>query len=157
MRKRIITKVHDEESHSQQKWLDIEAIAEVEITSEDTKYPIESALIENKNSGWRADKPGKQTIRLVFISPQRINQIKLKFVETEVERTQEYILRWSADEGCRFHEVLRQQWNFSPTGSTTEINELHVNLQGVTVLELIIIPDISDGDVRASLQQLKLA
>ena len=44
----------------------MEAISEVEVTSEEATYPIESALIPNHGVGWRAAEGGKQTIRLHF-------------------------------------------------------------------------------------------
>ena len=37
---------------------------------------------------------------------------------------------------------MRQQWNFSPTGSTTEIEHYVVDLDAVSVLELAIRPDL---------------
>ncbi|PQP33751.1 carbohydrate-binding protein, partial [Desulfobacteraceae bacterium SEEP-SAG9] len=108
-------------------------------------------------SGWRAAGPGKQTIRLLFDYPQRLQRIWLNFVETRTERTQEYVLRWSPDGGQSFREIVRQQWNFSPQGATSETEDLHVELPAVTVLELSIIPDISGGNAFASLAQLRLA
>ena len=54
-------------------------------------------------------------------------------------------------------EILRQQFTFSPPGTTLEVEDYVVNLQGVTVLELRIVPDISRGDARASLNLLRLA
>jgi hypothetical protein len=62
-----------------------------------------------------------------------------------VERTQECVLRWSPDSGQTLHEVIRQQWNFSPHGATTQTEDLHVELTGVTLLELSIVPDIGGG------------
>ncbi|PYS76638.1 MAG: carbohydrate-binding protein, partial [Acidobacteria bacterium] len=53
--------------------------------------------------------------------------------------------------------VVRQQWNFSPHGSTREAEDYRVELNGVTQLELKIVPDRSGGDARASLAQLRLA
>jgi hypothetical protein len=40
---------------------------------------------------------------------------------------------------------MRQQWNFSPPNSIREVEEYHVELSNVTVLELVIVPDISRG------------
>lgn len=157
MRKRIITPVQPETSSPDHNCLNLETLAEVEITSEDAAHPIESALLPGHTSGWRAAGPGKQTVRLLFAEPQRIEKIWLSFVETERERTQEYVLRWSPDGGKSFQEIVRQQWNFNPHGSTSEMEEYQVNLAAVTVLELIITPDISKGDAHASLAQLRLA
>ena len=157
MRKRIITPVQQETASPDQDWLNIERIAEVEITSEDAAHPIESALLPDRVSGWRAAGPGKQTIRLLFASPQRLRRIWLNFMETHTERTQEYVLRWSPDGGQSFQEIVRQQWNFSPQGATSETEDYHVELPAVTVLELSIIPDTSGGNAIASLAQLRLA
>jgi hypothetical protein len=157
MRKRIITPVQQETASLDQDWLNMEGLAEVEITSEDAAHPIESALLPGRASGWRAAGPGKQTIRLLFANPQRLRRIWLNFVEPRTERTQEYVLRWSPDGGQSYREIVRQQWNFGPQGATSETEDLHVELPAVTVLELSIIPDISGGNAFASLAQLRLA
>ena len=138
-------------------WLSVEALADVEITSEDPSHPIESALLDGRASGWRAAGPGRQTIRIVFAHPQPLRQIWLNFHEPEVERTQEYVLRWSPDYGQSIHEIVRQQWHFSPHGSTTETEDHHVDLPAVTLLELTVIPDISRGNALASLARLRLS
>jgi hypothetical protein len=157
MRKRIIPPVQQETGPPDLEWLNMEELAEVEITSEDPAHPIESALLPGRASGWRAAAPGEQKIRLLFAYPQRLRRIWLSFVETRTERTQEYVLRWSTDSGQSFQEIVRQQWNFSPQGATNETEDLHVELPAVTVLELSIIPDISGGNAFASLAQLRLA
>ncbi len=72
-------------------------------------------------------------------------------------RTQEYVLRWSADGGQSFRDIVRQSWNFSPHGATCETEDHHVELPAVTVLELSITPDVSGGQAAASLAQLRLA
>ncbi len=69
MRKRIIDHVQ-QGTEPPGDWLNVEELAEVEITSEDAAYPIESALVPGGTSGWRAAGPGKQTIRLLFATPQ---------------------------------------------------------------------------------------
>jgi len=157
MRKRIITPVQQDTSLPDGNWLDLEPLAEVEITSEDAAHHIESALLPDHGPGWRAAEPGEQVIRLVFLQPQRLKRIWLEFVEPAAERTQEFDLRWSADGGKTFREIARQQWNFSPEGATSEIEDHRVDLPGVNVLELTIIPDISGGDARASLAKFRVA
>jgi len=157
MRKRIIASVQKDTLPPDEEWLDLERLAQVEITSEDAAHPIESALLPDRGTGWRAAGPGEQTIRLLFEHPQRLRRIWLQFVEPVTERTQEFVLRWSPDGGQSFREIVRQQWNFSPQGATCETEDHRVDLSGVTVLELSIIPDISRGDARASLKQLRLA
>jgi len=137
--------------------LDIEKIAVVEVTSEEEAFPIESALLPGKVSLWRASTRGKQMIRLIFDNPQKLQGIRLKFEELEIERTQEFILRWSPDGGQSYQEIIRQQWNFSPDGATSEIEDYEVELPAVTILELCINPDISERNAFASLRELRLA
>ena len=157
MRKRIIPSVQKDTLPPGEDWLDLDRLAEVEITSEDAAHPIESALLPGRSSGWRAAEPGEQTIRLLFAHPQRLRRIWLEFVEPDTERTQEFVLRWSQDGVQSFREIVRQQWNFSPQGTTRETEDYHVDLLRVTVLELSIIPDISGRNAHASLEQLRLA
>jgi hypothetical protein len=157
MRKRIIAQAQKDAASLDGDWLNVERLAEVEMTSEDAAHPIESALLPGQADGWRAAEPGKQTIRLLFNQPQRLQRIGLSFLELGIARTQEYVLRWSADGGRSFREIVRQQWNFSPQGTTSETEDHHIELPAVTVLELSIIPDISGGNAVASLAQLRLA
>ena len=157
MRKQILAQVQKDTVSPDHDWLNVEGLAEVEITSEDAAHPNESALLPGRDSGWRAGEPGKQTIRLLFNHPQRLRRIWMNFLEPGTERTQEYVLRWSPDNGQSFREIVRQQWNFSPHGTTSETEDHHVDLPAVTVLELSIIPDISGGNGLASLAQLRLA
>ena len=157
MRKRIIGQAQQQTASVEGNWLDVEELAELELTSEDTAHPIESALLPWQGGGWRAGEPGKQTIRLHFRQAQQLRRIRLNFLEPGTARTQEYVLRWSPDGGQSFREIVRQQWNFSPQGATSETEEHLIDLQPVTVLELSIIPDISGGNACASLAQMRLA
>jgi hypothetical protein len=96
-------------------------------------------------------------VRLVFDQPLRIERLHLEFHEDELERTQQFVLRWSSDGGQSYREIVRQQYNFNPPGATSEREDYRVDLDGVTTLELSIVPDISGGPARASLGQLRLA
>ena len=78
-------------------------------------------------------------------------------METEVERTQEFTIRCSDAGGDDWREVVRQQWNFNPDGSTCEIEDYQVNLDGVSALELSIKPDLSRGEARATLAEWRIA
>ena len=157
MRKRIINQGPQEVSPSNQHWLDLETLAQVEVTSEDAAHPIESGLLPGAESGWRAAHSGAQTVRLVFDQPQRIKRVHLEFHETELERTQQFVLRWSSDDGQSYREIVRQQFNFSPPDTSSEFEDFTVEIDGLTTLELNIIPDISGGPACASLNQLRLA
>jgi hypothetical protein len=157
MRKRQITSTPQSARPSDQARLDVDRAALVEVTSEEKGYPIESALLAEEKRGWRAANPGTQTIRLIFDEPQKLRRIWLVFEDTENRRTQEFVLRWSPDSGRSFREIVRQQWNFSPPGSVREIEDYTVELSAVTILELIVVPDKSGGEARASLVSLRLA
>jgi hypothetical protein len=157
MRKRLISDRTPAPAPATGDWLRLDELAEAEISSEDAAYPIESALLPGRGAGWRAAVPGRQTIRLLFAQPQALHRIRLCFVETAVPRTQEYLLRWSADGGQSFREIVRQQWNFSPQGASSQTEEHQLDLAGVNVLELIITPDIASEQAFASLAELRIA
>ena len=157
MRKRIINQNTHKGSPVDQSWIDLQHMAQVELTSEDSAHPIEAALIHSFGSGWRAAQAGEQTIRFLFDESQRVRRIQLLFHEDQQARTQEFVLRWSPDAGQSYREIVRQQYNFSPPGMTREFEDYAVDLVGVTALELRIVPDISGGDARASVAQLRIA
>jgi hypothetical protein len=157
MRKRLITPTAERLGTLGEDWLDLERAAMVEVTSEDEHFPVESAFGSGDARGWRAAGPGHQTIRLIFDHPQRLRCVSLVFEEDDTVRTQEFVLRWSSDGGSTLKEIVRQQWNFSPPGSTREVELYQVDLHNVEVLELLIKPDIAGGVARASLKNLRLS
>jgi len=156
MRKRLITPIRNAVQAAEPRWLELDRAAAVEVTSEDPQHPIEGALVRNDKRGWRALEPGTQTVRLIFDRPRNIERIQLAFDENESVRTQEFVLRWTPNTG-QFHEIVRQQWNFTPPATVHEAETFSVQLSGVSTLELIIIPDIGGGPAHASLSQLRLA
>jgi hypothetical protein len=46
-----------------------------------------------------------------------------------------------------------QQGNFSPPNSIRDVEDYRVELSGVNVLELVIVPDISRGAARAPAEE----
>ena len=156
MRKRLITPTPENIRTRGEGWLDVERAAVVEVTSEDKNFPVEAAFVSGDGRG-RAAAPGTQTVRLIFDQPQKLRCISLVFEENETGRTQEFVLRWSPDGGNSFKEIVRQQWNFSPPGAICEVEEYQAELSNVTVLELVIKPDIGGGLARASLKNLRLS
>ena len=157
MRKQRINSGSEAVSPSGDAWLDLEVLAHVEITSESAEHPIEAALISDREPGWRAAQPGKQTIRLIFDRPVGIRRILLRFEEKAQERTQEFVLRWLPEGEQSSREIVRQQYVFSPPGTNHEVEDYAVTLNKVIALELEIVPDISGGGAYASLAQLRLA
>jgi hypothetical protein len=157
MRKKTIDPISAKTSPLGQTWLDLQRLAQVEITSESAAHPIESALIPGSGPGWQAAEPGEQMIRLVFDQPLRLRRILLTFDEEEQTRTQEFVLRWLPEGQESSRDIVRQQYTFSPPGTIQEIEDYHIDLTGVSALELKITPDISGGGARASLAQMSLA
>jgi hypothetical protein len=157
MRKRLITSIPQDAPHLDEGWLELDRKAVVEVTSEEKEFPVEAALVSGETRGWRAADSGTQIIRLIFDQPQILTRIALVFEETKMVRTQEFVLRWSGDGGRSFREIVRQQWNFSPPNTIREVEEYRVELSDVTVLELVIVPDKSQGSARASLKSLRLS
>ena len=157
MRKQMISSGSEFAPRLDDAWLDLERLAKVEVTSESAEHPIESALIPGAGLGWRAAQPGKQTIRLIFDHPLSLGRILLRFDEMERGRTQEFVLRWLPEGDQSPREIVRQQYTFSPPTTNQESEDYRVNLNGVTALELEIVPDISGGDASASLAQMRLA
>jgi hypothetical protein len=95
MRKHIINATEPNPHGTSEEWLNLEEIARVEVSSEDPQYPIELAFKHAESPGWRANQPGEQTIRLLFDEPKDIRRISLRFSEPQVERTQQFTLRWA--------------------------------------------------------------
>jgi len=157
MRKRMIERNIQKVSKREYSWLNLATLAQVEISSEEEAHPIESALVPGSGSGWQASEPGEQILRLLFDKPQKVVLVRLVFQEEAQERTQEFVLRWSPDGGQSYHDIARQQYNFSSPDSTRELEDYSVDLDGVTALELCIIPDISRGSAHASLAEWRIA
>jgi len=86
MRKRIINQEPQNVAPVDRGWLDLQGLAQVELTSEDAAYPIEAALIPSAGSGWRAAQAGEQTIRLLFDDLQNVGRIQLLFREDQQAR-----------------------------------------------------------------------
>jgi hypothetical protein len=154
MRKEIIAAAPDTPIPAGSIWIDLAAVSRIRLTSEDASHPIEAALGAPSATGWRAAQPGEQTIWISFHAPQRVRQISLAFTITEA-RTHEFLISWSADGGVSYREIVRQQFNFSPTTPREEENYFP-DLAAVTDLKLVIRPDLSTDRALATLRHLRL-
>lgn len=145
---------------SEGSWLDLDAIATVEITSEDPLFPIEHALSGSPSTGWRAAAKGPQVIRINFDQPTAIRRIHLHFEDLAAERCQEFAIYARGEDGV-VREVIRQQFTFAPGGSTEEIEDYKVDLTAITSIELRIDPDRAHDPTHsqnfAALKSLRLA
>jgi len=138
-------------------WMDLGRIATVEVTSEDPKFPIESAFGADGGPGWRASQKGEQQIRLIFDQAQAVRRIQMHFLEPAFDRLQEFTVRWLAADSGQSKDIVRQQWNFSPAGSASELEDYEVNLDGVSALELVIKPDLTNNEALATLAAWRVA
>ena len=68
MRKRLIKSPNDASKDGSAEWLDLERLAQVEVTSEEASHPVEAALLLDREPGWRAAEPGEQRIRILLMS-----------------------------------------------------------------------------------------
>ncbi len=66
------------------------------------------------------------------------------------------MLSWPGQGGKPYKEIVRQQYTFSPAGTTRAGEEYQVELPAVKGLAVTIIPDISRSDAYASLIALRL-
>ena len=57
----------------------------------------------------------------------------------------------------QLQDIVRQRWNFNPSGSTVEVEDYKVDLPKVLVLELSIHPDLEKNMAVASIQDWRLA
>jgi hypothetical protein len=139
--------------------IDIAAVATVLVTSETAEHPVDHAFDAHRGPGgsrWVAGEPGEQTLILAFDAPQAIRRVVMEVEEWEVARTQELQLAVSSDGGMTYREVLRQEYNFGPPGTTFEREDWAVPADGVTHLRLAIKPDKGGKPCRASITSLVL-
>jgi hypothetical protein len=93
---------------------------------------------------------------LAFDTPQTIRTVTLEVEELEVSRTQELDLSVSDDGGKTYRELLRQEYNFSPPGTTFQREEWTICGEHISHLRLRIKPDKGNHSGRAKLTSLVL-
>jgi hypothetical protein len=159
LRKRIVNAASVSAAQHNHEALDIPAIATVIVTSEDPAHPIDNVFDNHDEPGarrWVAEDTGEQCIILDFDKRQTIRQITLVIEETEVQRSQELTISISSDGGRTYQELIRQEYNFSPPGTTRERETWSVSAEGVSHLRLQIKPDKSGKPSRATITLLTL-
>src|SRR5262249_29310502 len=159
LRKRVIPTPF-QEPISLEGAISIVDVATVQVTSEQRDHPIDHAFDPSRGPGgsrWIADAPGEQSVTLVFDSPQSIRQIGIEVEELAVSRTQELSVSASSDGGRTYRELIRQEFNFSPPGTSFERELWSVSAGAVTHLRLSIKPDKGGHIGRATLTSLTVA
>jgi hypothetical protein len=139
--------------------LDIVTTATVYVTSEDPAHPIEHAFDHQRGPGgsrWMASEPGEQTLVLAFDTPQTLQQLMVEVEELAVSRTQELRVSVSQDGGQTYRELRRQDYTFSPPGTTFERENWTLMVEGITHLHIGIQPDKGGTPCRATLTSVVL-
>lgn len=139
--------------------IDIAACATVLVTSETAEHPINHVFDTQRGPGgtrWVAAEPGEQVLILAFDTAQTIRRVSLEIEELEVSRTQELELSVSSDGGQTYRELRRQEYTFSPPGTTFEQEDWSITAEGVTHLRLRITPDKGGKPCRATLTSLSI-
>lgn len=135
-------------------------VATLQVTSEQAEHPIDHVFDGSRGPGasrWIAEGPGEQTMILVFDSPQTIRRIAVEVEELALSRTQELSVSISSDGGLTYRELVRQEFNFSPPGTSFEREDWSVTAAAVTHMRLQIKPDKGGRVGRATVTSLSLA
>jgi len=156
MRKSVVSLANKTPESPSAAWMDLDAVASATMTSEDEAHPLERAISSGTAGGWKASTPGVQVIRFTFDTPKTVRRVRLIFKEEAKERSQEFALVAILRPEIR-KEIVRQQWGFSPGGSTTEVEDYTVDLTDVVALELTIDPGRHDKTVFATLESIQVA
>jgi hypothetical protein len=137
----------------------IPELATVLVTSEAAEHPVDCLFDGHGGPGgtrWVAAVDGEQELILAFDTPQTIQEVGLETEEFQASRTQVLTLALSQNGGRTYREVLRQEFNFSPPGTTFERERWIVPATMVSHLRVTIRPDKGDKPGRASLTSLTI-
>jgi hypothetical protein len=135
------------------------SLATVQVSSEADGHPIDLVFEDAQGPGtfhWLAAEPGDQTVTMTFHQPCTIERVIMETEECDVTRTQEVQLASSKDGGITYRELVRQEFNFSPDGTTWEHEDWTIRQDQVTHLRFLIKPDKRRMDLFATLTSLVL-
>ena len=153
MQKRM---VHSSAPSPPGRWLNVDVLADVELTSEEAAHPVEAALTSGGRLGVARVRT-RHAEHPTRVSPAAKSPAHPAPVRRGRRRAHAGVhVALVPDGGQTFREVVRQQYTFSPAGATSEVEDLNVDLVAVTALELTIIPD-QRGLAYASLAEWRIA
>ena len=132
------------------KWLNLDKAASVTVVAGGRRMPRATGL-------WSAACTGEQVIEIRFRRPTSLRYLRVTSSESSCERTQEMTVWASLHRGEQHREVLRQQFNFSPRGAVTEIEQYALRLDDVSQLVLRITPSIEGASAVARVDDLRIA
>jgi hypothetical protein len=140
--------------------LPLAEIATAFVTSEAIGHPMEYIFDGQQGPGatrWVAGTPGEQTLLLAFDGPQPLHEIGIEIEERDIARTQELDVSVSSDGGETFKELVRQEYTFSPPGTSFEREAWTVDTEPVTHVRLRIKPHKGGGPAHATMTAFHLS
>jgi hypothetical protein len=139
--------------------IDVASLATFGYSSEDPEHPLEHLIDGRCGRGgtrWASARHNTtERIELEFEPAQRISRLVYEVEERCVERTQEVRVEVSTDHGRTYHQLLMQDYTFSPGGVTFQHEELRLEIDPITNLNLTIVPN-KGGSGTATLTALRL-
>jgi hypothetical protein len=139
--------------------LDVTAGATIAYSSEEPAHPVDNIFDGQDGPGgtyWESARENtSETLLIEFDRPHDISRLIFEVEEREFERTQEARIEVSSDAGASFRTLLVQEFVFSPRGATFQREDIRQNVQGVSHMRLVIVPNKS-GSGRAKLTSLRL-
>jgi hypothetical protein len=131
-------------------WLDLAAIADVTVV-------VGGRRVERSRGEWTAESPGEQLIEVRFHHPTSVGRVRVVSWEFEQSRTQEVTIWASMHRGEQHREVVRQRFTFSASGLTEDVEEYALRLEGVSALQLRIVPSVDGRAAVARVREVRVA
>jgi hypothetical protein len=139
--------------------LDLANCATIYFSSEHPEHPLEHMLDGTAGRGatrWTGAQPNiREEIVFQFDEPQHIAHVAFEVEETQCARTQEVRAEYSTDGGRSYRQAFVQEYNFSPTGSTYQCENIGVDMRAVTHFRMVIVPNKSGSGI-ATLTSVRL-
>ena len=139
--------------------IDIARHAALAYSSEDPNHPLEHLFDGHFGPGatrWASARPNAtEYIVLEFDHVQRVSRLLYEVEERLEQRTQEVRVQVWTDHDRTYHQVLVQDYNFSPQGATFEHEDVPLDLPAISHMRLIIVPNKAGSGV-ATLTSLRL-
>ena len=108
-------------------------------------------------SGRLWDYPGEQMIEIRFHHRIPVRRLRVVSSDLAESRTQEMTIWVSLRGGEQHREVVRQQFNFSPSGATVQVEEYALQLEDVSTIQVRMVPRIDGRRAVARVSKLHVA
>jgi hypothetical protein len=158
IRKRIVPTL-DHPLEDETNGISVADTATVLVSSEAHEYPVDNLFDGRGGPGgtrWVASMPGDQTIIVAFGEPHTLQRVTFEIEERHHSRTQEMAVAVSQDGGKTYRETVRQEYTFSPPGTTFEREQWVMQAANVTHLRVWIRPDKGGNPAYVTMTSLRL-